>query len=116
LASHLIARSRSLSRSGDKSACHKYDRSCVIWHPAILLALVAVVYFFPASFKVAAPIACGLALLFTVQLQVSIVRRLRSLAISEQYVSRFRLQSMLVQPGNLVSLSLLALAFIARLS
>jgi|GEM_PF-2211915 len=83
---------------------------------AILLALVAVVYFFPASFKVAAPIACGLTLLFTVQLQVSIVRRLRSLAISEQYVSRFRVQSTLVQLGNLVSLSLLALAFIARLS
>lgn len=60
---------------------------------AILLGLAGVAYFFPASFKIAGPIAFGILLLFLVLIQATIVRRLWELGIFAQSVARFRVQA-----------------------
>ena len=75
---------------------------------AIMACVIAAVYFQPASFRWLFPVAIVLVLVVSLVLQLSVFRHLGSLGLPDDYVSRFRYQSIAVQIGNVVALAMLA--------
>ena len=77
--------------------------------PLVIMGIIVVVgRFRPGSFGLLFPAGIAVVLLVQVSLQIAIFRRTDSLELPNDYVSRFRLQSISVQIGNLVALSTFA--------
>ncbi|MBN1910991.1 MAG: hypothetical protein JW818_14695 [Pirellulales bacterium] len=74
----------------------------------IMLAVIAIGYMNPPSFFIAFPIGVVLVLLVSFAVQVAICRRLTELSLPVEYVARHKVQSTLVQIGNVVALSMFA--------
>ncbi len=92
-------------------------RSLATYLPiAVMLAIIAVGYGNPRIFLVAFPAGVVLILVVTLALQIAIVRRLKQLALPDNYVAKFRVQAMLVQTCNIVALSMLAYGIVARIN
>lgn len=69
-------------------------------------------YCTPQAFAV----GVGLVLISSIGLQLVIVRHLRVLALPEAYIARFRIQSILIQIGNVAALSMLVYGVVAQRS
>jgi hypothetical protein len=65
---------------------------------------------------VAFPAGVALVLTVSLALQIAILRRLKQLALPDHYVAKFRVQSMLVQLGNILALSMLAYGVVGRIN
>lgn len=91
-------------------------RSLATYIPiAIMVAVMAIGYANPSTFVVAFPIGVILVLVVSFTLQIGILRRLSELSLPGEYVSKFRLQSTVVQIGNVVALSMFAYGIVGRL-
>lgn len=87
-------------------------RSAATYIPLCIMGLVIVVSrFHPNVFRWLFPMAVGAVLSVSVALQVMILRRLDRLGLPGDFVSRFRFQSVAIQVGNVVALSLFAYSF-----
>jgi hypothetical protein len=62
----------------------------------------------PGVFRWLFPIAVSVVLFVSIALQAVVLRRLAALELPEDFVSRFRFQSIAVQSGNVIALSLFA--------
>ena len=80
----------------------------------VMLAVLAVGFFSPQLLPLVFPVGVGLVLVVLLAIQVAVFRRLKELALPDSFVTRFRVQSTLVQLGNIVALSLLAYGIVAR--
>jgi len=80
----------------------------------IMLVVIAIGYANPQTFAYAFPIGVVLVLIVSLILQFAIFRRLTELSLPDDYVSRFRRQSTLVQIGNVLALSMVAYGISAR--
>ena len=78
----------------------------------IPLGIMALVILFgrtnPDVFRWLFPVAVAAVLFVSIALQIVILRRLATLELPEDFVSRFRFQSIAVQTGNVIALSLFA--------
>lgn len=91
-------------------------RSLATYIPiAIMVAVMAIGYANPSTFVVAFPIGVILVLVVSFTLQIGILRRLSELSLPDEYVSKFRLQSTVVQIGNIMALSMFAYGIVGRL-
>lgn len=98
----------------DSFATH---RSLATYLPlGIMLAVIVVGYVNPGLFSVAFPAGVALVLTVSLALQIAILRRLKQLALPDHYVAKFRVQSMLVQLGNILALSMLAYGVVGRIN
>jgi hypothetical protein len=89
-------------------------RSLATYLPiGVFLIMIAVIYAFPQTLVVALPAGLLAVLLVSVVLQYAVFRRLLDLSLPDDYVRRFRVQSTLVQIGNIVSLGLVAYGVVA---
>ena len=79
-----------------------------------MLAVIAIGYTHPTTFAYTFPLGIALLLILSLVLQIAILRRLTELLLPDQYVSKFRLQSTLVQIGNVVTLSMFAYGIASR--
>ncbi len=92
-------------------------RSLATYLPiGIMLVVIAVGYGNPRVLPVAFPAGVVLVLVVSLALQLAILRRLKQLALPENYVANFRVQAMLVQTGNIAALSLFAYGVIAGIN
>ena len=92
-------------------------RSLATYIPiAIMLMTIAVGYTKPQAMSLAFPVGIVLVLIVSVALQIAIFRRLTELSLPDDYVSGFRVQSILVQIGNAVALSMFGYGIAARLT
>ena len=83
-------------------------RSMATYIPIAIMACVIVAgYLNLALFRWLFPVAVVLMLMFSLILQLSIFRHLGSLGLPGDYVSKFRFQSIAVQFGIVVALSML---------
>jgi len=90
-------------------------RSLATYIPiGIMLAIMAIGYTNPHTFAYAFPIGIALVLLVSLILQFAIFRRLTDLSLPDDFVSKFRLHSILVQIGNAVALSMFAYGIAVR--
>ena len=62
----------------------------------------------PGSFRWLFPVAVAAILAVSIILQIVILRRLSTLGIPDDFVERFRFQSIAVQTGNVIALSMFA--------
>ena len=82
-------------------------RSLATYIPiGIMLAVLAIGYLSHSAFVVAFPIGVVAVLVVSLSLQFSILRRLRELSLPAEYIMRFRTQSIIVQIGSIVALSM----------
>ncbi len=90
-------------------------RSMATYVPiAIMLAVIAAGYIYPRTFVVGFPIGVILVLIVALSIQIAILRRLSKLALPEEFVAKFRVQSILAQIGNVVAMSLFAYGVVYR--
>ena len=90
-------------------------RSMATYIPiAIMLAVIAAGYINPSTFVVGFPIGVILVLIVALSIQIAIVRRLSELALPEEFVAKFQVQSILAQIGNVVAMSLFANGVVYR--
>lgn len=82
----------------------------------VMLIMFAVSYTVPQAIVFVFPASVVLLVLFSIALQVAILRRLSELAIPADYVSKFFVQSCLVQVGNLIALSMFTFGIVGRFS
>ena len=92
-------------------------RSLATYLPiVIMLAVIAIGYSNPQSFSIGFPIGVALVLIVSLILQFAILRRLNELSLPQDYMSKFRLQSTLVQIGNVVAMSLFAYGIVGKIA
>ena len=83
-------------------------RSVATYIPiGIMLVIIALGYLDPRNFFFALPLGVVLILIILVMLQVAMYRRMRELAVADDYLRKFVRNTTLVQIGNIVALSLL---------
>ena len=93
----------------------KSHRSLATYIPiGILLVVIAVGYVNPHTFVVTFPVGVVLILIVSLSLQFTIFRRLNDLSLPDNFVAKFRIQSTLVQIGNIVALSMFAYGIVGR--
>lgn len=80
----------------------------------VMLIMITVSYTLPQALVFVVPVSVALLLLFSIALQVAILRRLRELAVPADYVSKFFVQSCLVQAGNIIALSMFAFGIVGQ--
>lgn len=80
----------------------------------IMLAVIAIGYTNPRTFVVGFPIGVVLVLIVSLTLQIAILRRLSELSLPVEYVAKFRIQSIVVQIGNVIALSMFAYGVVER--
>ena len=84
-------------------------RSVATYIPLGIMALVILVSRTnPAIFRWLFPGAVAVVLVVSIVLQIVILRRLDTLQLPDDFVSRFRFQAIAVQTGNVIALSLFA--------
>ena len=89
-------------------------RSLATYIPiAIMACVIAASYLNSALFRWLFPTGVVLVLIVSLILQLFIFRQLRSLGLPEDYVSKFRFQSIAVQIGNVVALSMFAYGIVS---
>lgn len=82
----------------------------------IMLAVIFVGYLNPQTFRFAFPVGVLLVLINSLVVQILIFRKLKTLSLPQEYVSKFRVQSILVQIGNIVAMTLFAYGIVGVLS
>lgn len=93
------------------------QRSLATYIPiGIFLVAIAIVYANPQTFSVVFPAGFVMILFASLVMQVAIFRRLTELSLPGEYVTKFRIQSTLVQIGNIITLSLLAYGIVMRIT
>jgi len=89
-------------------------RSLATYLPiGVFLVMIAVIYVLPQTLVVALPAAILSVVLVSLVVQFAVFRRLLDLSLPDDYVRRFRVQSSVVQMGNIVSLGLVAYGVVA---
>ena len=84
-------------------------RSLATYIPLGIMAVVILVgRSNPSVFRWLFPVAVAAVLAASIILQLVILRRLDTIGLPEDFVSRFRFQSFAVQTGNVIALSLFA--------
>lgn len=84
-------------------------RSVATYFPLGIMGLVILVgRANPATFRWLFPVGVAAVLAVSIILQIIILRRLDTLQLPDEFVSRFRFQSIAVQTGNVIALSLFA--------
>ena len=84
-------------------------RSLATYIPLAIMGLVIVIgRTNPDVFRWMFPLAAAAVLAVSITLQIVILRRLDTLDLPVDFVSRFRFQSIAVQTGNVIALSLFA--------
>jgi hypothetical protein len=81
---------------------------------AIMLLVIVIGYSYPHEFPMLFAGGVVAVLMISLALQIAIVRDLKKLSLPDAYVNKFRVQSMLVQFGNIAALSMLAYGIVAR--
>lgn len=92
-------------------------RSLGTYIPILIMLIVIVLgYAIPNSFVIGYPIGILMVLIISLLLQVSVFRRLTELSLPADYIAKFRLQSTIVQIGNVIALSLFAYGVVGQLN
>ncbi|MBL8872512.1 MAG: hypothetical protein JNK90_22235 [Planctomycetaceae bacterium] len=82
----------------------------------VMLIMFAVSYTIPQTLVFVFPASVVLLLIFSIALQVTILRRLKELTLPADYVAKFFVQSCLAQVGNIIALSMFTFGIVGQFS